>query len=980
MFPVDEQVIAGWTVRLAGAWPQGVPPLGTGDFEVPSATDATQTIQSALDACSATGGGTIFVYPGRYTFGGDATLTVPDGCHLRGDWRNPDSAADAGTHQSAGTVFHVTANETLSESAVEMTRAFVQLAGSAGVSHLTFYYPNQTTSADGQARFYPPTIRTAVAPDYRQKRRSLTARNLTLLNSWFGIFFDYSCDGAGGPCANPDPMSENGASIQLPLVQNVYGTPLRVGVKIADASAFPRVQGVHFGPEYWADGFVDAQSQGGNPPIGRPAVKQLLKTWNATAINLHGNGSGDVSDSEVRSYAIGVLYDDPIAGGSNGKISNSSFTDVGTGVVLAAEDADLFIVGSTVQATGSAIKTRELEADRGGAACVDDADCERTSGVVGARCRRQSHVCNVPAPGGTISTQEVELESSSSAPVISLPSAFTDYSLHLVTTHLTGRGPAVDMRSTGFLTVEGSQLDTAAPQYLKTGGSPATLVKNTYAVPEDTSQLPDGGYENNAPPFSFSSLPTLAPLPPRPGPTSTALEIIEADRDGGVDATKAIQEKLDRLQPTGGTAFLPPGRYRLDGRLTVPAGVELRGAADLPFYTYIDTGSGRTGANTVLLTHAPPGTAAVITLRSDGVQGSGVRGLMMWARNMNLEPTPEHGFTDLPFQLRAAGPNCWVLNVLLPNAARGLDLLGSRNNPTTGHYVEGLSGTGTTVMVRVGGSAHGVLRNVQTNQSFWERTEGLPVDPDLHRPGNEGAPGDRHSELSESGTWSVFRGDSTAVLLHDANHELILGSFFHGPRFGVTARALDPEGPSAADRTGPGFVMVNSGAEVKTALRLLDLLGDDGDDATSNGATVVNSTWHTLDAPDATRSNCSAEGCVGEPYVVMDSRVPRSAKLRLFSAMNWSTAPVGFDLRGGKTEVQQYTCRLDRNVFLSASGAATFELRAGRFPRQDPTAATPLVHARVSDAARAAFYGTLAAGTWNASDGTVKAAPDANGR
>ena len=54
--------------------------------------------------------------------------------------------------------------------------------------------------------------------------------------------------------------------------------------------------------------------------------------------------------------------------------------------------------------------------------------------------------------------------------------------------------------------------------------------------------------------------------------------VIEAPKDGAGDATGAIQAAIDEAAAAGGAVvFLPAGRYRLAGRLTIKEGVTLRG-------------------------------------------------------------------------------------------------------------------------------------------------------------------------------------------------------------------------------------------------------------------------------------------------------------------------------------------------------------------------------------------------------------------
>ena len=50
--------------------------------------------------------------------------------------------------------------------------------------------------------------------------------------------------------------------------------------------------------------------------------------------------------------------------------------------------------------------------------------------------------------------------------------------------------------------------------------------------------------------------------------------------NGKADDTPAVQKALDAAVNRGGICFLPAGSYRLEGSLTVPAGVTLKGSYD----------------------------------------------------------------------------------------------------------------------------------------------------------------------------------------------------------------------------------------------------------------------------------------------------------------------------------------------------------------------------------------------------------------
>jgi hypothetical protein len=203
---------------------------------------------------------------------------------------------------------------------------------------------------------------------------------------------------------------------------------------------------------------------------------------------------------------------------------------------------------------------------------------------------------------------------------------------------------------------------------------------------------------------------------PTPRPSRPALYVTDAphgvDYVPTADATAGIQHSLDHAgRDGGGIVYLPAGWYRVNGRLTVPAGVELRGASALPNRDE----DGRSGG-TVLMSYSGRGTAtpdtdpALITLNG---ANSGVRGLRVFYPGQN--PAAPDGLVAYPYAIRGHGAGAYVVNVGMPNAYNGIDLSTYRND----HFFVGkLAGTfvrhGITVGDSRGGQINGVLSNGNT--------------------------------------------------------------------------------------------------------------------------------------------------------------------------------------------------------------------------------------------------------------------------
>ncbi|MEV6611160.1 glycosyl hydrolase family 28-related protein [Kutzneria sp. NPDC051319] len=206
---------------------------------------------------------------------------------------------------------------------------------------------------------------------------------------------------------------------------------------------------------------------------------------------------------------------------------------------------------------------------------------------------------------------------------------------------------------------------------------------------------------------------------PTPRPSRNALYVTDAPRGVGyipaADATAGIQHTLDRAgRDGGGVVYLPAGWYRVTGLLSVPAGVELRGASSVPNRDE----DGRSGG-TVLMSYSGRATAtpdtdpALITLNG---RNSGVRGLRVFYPGQN--PAAPDGLVAYPYAVRGNGSGTYVVNVGMSNAYNGIDMATFRNDR---FFVGKLAGTFVRHGITVGASEDGVINGVLTNGNTFVR-------------------------------------------------------------------------------------------------------------------------------------------------------------------------------------------------------------------------------------------------------------------
>ena len=200
--------------------------------------------------------------------------------------------------------------------------------------------------------------------------------------------------------------------------------------------------------------------------------------------------------------------------------------------------------------------------------------------------------------------------------------------------------------------------------------------------------------ETQAKDYAFASM----RKPARTG-TDSLFNVMDygATGNGTADDGPAIQQALDAAgKAGGGTVHLTQGQYRVDGHLTVPAGIELRGPCG---HRNLDSLKepcvllAYEGRNSPTARTDP----AFITLGAN----AGVRGLRI--------AYPEQGFGSVtypvasyPWTIRGAGIGVWVIDVTLLNAYDFIDLASNRCDQ---HLVAGVWGTVFDEGIRVGGGS-----------------------------------------------------------------------------------------------------------------------------------------------------------------------------------------------------------------------------------------------------------------------------------
>ena len=220
------------------------------------------------------------------------------------------------------------------------------------------------------------------------------------------------------------------------------------------------------------------------------------------------------------------------------------------------------------------------------------------------------------------------------------------------------------------------------------------------------------------------------------------------------DNGPAFQKALDAAAEKGGaTVYVPAGLYRFKTNITVPTGVELRGCFSVPHHTV--------SGGTVLMPLQGKGDengTPFVSLQPK----SGLNGLSFWyPEQSTAEPTP------YPWTVRSLGEGCWLVNTNIGNAWQAVDFL---THPSTGHYINYLSGGMIKRGLQVGNSMNGTVIDIQFNPHYTERLpRNLP-----------------HAKKAEFFSFIDYQRENLeGIVVKDALNETMIGNFLYAARDGL---------------------------------------------------------------------------------------------------------------------------------------------------------------------------------------------------
>ena len=243
------------------------------------------------------------------------------------------------------------------------------------------------------------------------------------------------------------------------------------------------------------------------------------------------------------------------------------------------------------------------------------------------------------------------------------------------------------------------------------------------------------------------------------------LYVANLDKTGATDVTAALQAILDEAGQTGGVVYLPGGRYRFDGALTVPAGVELRGASTV---AQRDQGGDYNG--TLLLCYYGDGPEynaemqAFITLNGDNAGLNGVR--IVYPKN-----GPRDENLNTTYAVRGKGMGVYVVNCSIAAAAYGVDFRNCDN-----HFIKKVSTCCYYNTFLLGGK-NGMLSGCLQNGTVVVRCA---------IPGRENWIQETQDELHGILFAGILGKYAEYIVLSGAENQTIYNTFAYGPKTLIT--------------------------------------------------------------------------------------------------------------------------------------------------------------------------------------------------
>ena len=585
------------------------------------------------------------------------------------------------------------------------SNAFITMEPSTGLYNITIWYPEQLPASITP---YPPTILYGKSGYWGNDYCNV--RNVTLVNSYSGVALSQN---NGGGCPN---------------IFNLYGSPLSRGIDVDNIADVGRFDWIDFSPDYWsASGLPNAPEKGG-------AHSRYIRE-NATGIVMRRNDWSYTCHFSAEGYRTGFYAGLSTASeGSkpNGHNYHLTFKNCTQAIRIEAV-ANAGVMFTHVRIT----------------------DCDQGI-VVGKEAGSTAQIfdCEISARQDAIKIED-------------------GASLKLMCQQSKIHNGQVNIQGGIYVSVDGD-FNNEPPQISTGVSARMILTGNRFAKPAEIDNRSLFASAIDHQPASIKPLPDFPEIKPRETkPAKNNLYVVTDAEFGGVangvaDNTNAIQNALDKAENEGGgIVFLPPGKYRVNGNLTVASGVELKGASDLA--------SVPKGQGSIIEVYAgknDPGGVPFLRLS----ERSGIRGITFnypeQRSSLTIDPAT---LPKYPYCIQATGADVYMVNVGVRATYHGIDLFTYKCDR---HYVDYFAGHVFKNAIRAGGgSSNGIISNVQFNS--------IVMSNGYENPKFGAWPNSENTEAAKNGVYNQNWRELEFMILEDCKDQILYNNFHYGSHQGI---------------------------------------------------------------------------------------------------------------------------------------------------------------------------------------------------
>lgn len=672
--------------------------------------DCTEEIVACLKAADALGGGVVYLPAGYYRVESNE-IDIPSGVTLRGEWINPEEN-DMSKVANRGTVL-MAYQGVAQGNAVEEEIGFISMHSASTLRDISIWYPEQDAT---NPQLYPYTIKGS---------GHTVVMNVTLYNSYRG-FYNAGCSSM--------------------LIRGFYGTVLNQGIFGSEAYDIPRIEKIRFDTNFWVNsGLPNAPTSKADVSflenycrqnvIGIKAGRMDWGYWydiytnNVRYAVMQTDGNDSIGKLVTRNTKVGIYIENNSYPGlsvsysdieasqaavyynadGNEALSISTSTLSGSdNIIRAVNTADYLL--SFSQCTFKNWEDSAIYADAGSFNISNTTfEDDQVAFNMGKKVTQAVLVGNtfksdelVTGDGWSNFDKRIVRDDTSTE----IPTRTDDYNYEFAPVRKAATSKVFDVEDYGAI----------AGDTVKN-----TKIYKTVEVKDEYGDVVD-----------------------------TREELVK-------DSTAAIQAALNAAKKAGGgVVYLHGGYYRVEGSLTVPTGVELKGTFDGQHF-----GNG-TMAGTQIYAFGGKGNAnakPLISMEKD----SGANGFSIYY--------PEQGLSDkavlesekvkaYPASIRA-NKGCWIRNISLIGCYVGIDAM---TNDCDGIIVSDVTGaTMSKGMVMGHGTDGGWVQNFHFNYSSWSGEYEMAPD------GNDSGNKVKNEETGEMDT--VSRSD----LLQEYTRKNVVG-------------------------------------------------------------------------------------------------------------------------------------------------------------------------------------------------------------